>query len=164
MDHFWDVLVFCVVLAELVFFHELGHFLAAKACGVYCDRFSVGMPPRLFGIRIGETDYCIGALPIGGYVKMAGQEDVPKTEEERQEEFGHVPPERWLINRPKWQRALVFAAGPIMNLVLGVILYGIVAAVGAEVPVSKVDNRIGMIEPGSPAENAPLYQIVGASE
>ena len=161
MDFLWDIGVFLVVLAELIFFHELGHFLAAKACGVYCDRFSLGMPPRLFGFRFGETDYCIGALPIGGYVKMAGQEDVPKSEEERESEYGHVPPERWLVNKPRWQRAIVFAAGPLMNLVLGVVLYGIVAAVGAQVPETKLDSRIGMIEPGSPAESAPMYAMQG---
>lgn len=160
MDIIWDVGIFIVVLAELVFFHELGHFLAAKGCGVYCDRFSIGMPPRLFGIRLGETDYCVGAVPIGGYVRMAGQEDAPKSDEEREEEFGHVPPERWLINKPKWQRAVVFAAGPFMNLVLGIAMYAVVAAVGEEVPETKVDNRIGGIEPGSPAASAPLYRIV----
>ncbi|MCP4643262.1 MAG: PDZ domain-containing protein [bacterium] len=164
MGYLWDIGVFLVVLAELVFFHELGHFLAAKLCGVFCDRFSIGMPPRLFGFRWGETDYCIGALPIGGYVKMAGQEDVPQTDDERRKEYGHVPPERWLTNKPRWQRAIVFAAGPLMNVVLGIVLYGIVAAVGADVPETKVDNRIGMVEPGSPAEVAPLYQVVGSRD
>ena len=76
----FDILIFIVVLGLLVFFHELGHFLAAKACNVYVDRFSLGMPPRIAGIRFGETDYCIGALPLGGYVKMAGQEDTPLSE------------------------------------------------------------------------------------
>ena len=70
-----DILVFLIVLGVLIFVHELGHFVAAKACGIYVDRFSLGMPPRLFGFKYGETDYCVGLLPIGGYVKMAGQED-----------------------------------------------------------------------------------------
>lgn len=156
----FDVLIFLLVLSLLVFFHEAGHFIAAKACGVYCDRFSLGMPPRLFGIRIGETDYCIGALPIGGYVKMAGQEDVPKDEEERQKEYQHVPPERWLQNKPIWQRAIVFAAGPLMNLVLAVLLYGAVVALGENVPESKFETRIGYIDPESPATRAPLYELV----
>lgn len=159
-----DMIVFILVLGLLVFFHEAGHFLAAKACGVYCDRFSLGMPPRLFGIRIGETDYCVGALPIGGYVKMAGQEDVPKSEEEREKEYDQVPPERWLLNKPVWQRAIVFAAGPLMNLVLAVLLYGTVAAIGDEVPESKFETRIGLIEPDSPAVRAPLYEVSNAQE
>ncbi|HPO31157.1 MAG TPA: site-2 protease family protein, partial [Candidatus Hydrogenedentes bacterium] len=69
----FNLLVFLAVLSVLVFVHELGHFLAAKWCGVYVKRFSIGMPPRLFGVQVGETDYCVGALPFGGFVMMAGQ-------------------------------------------------------------------------------------------
>ncbi|HEO69741.1 MAG TPA: PDZ domain-containing protein, partial [Candidatus Hydrogenedentes bacterium] len=160
-----DIIVFILVLGLLVFVHELGHFIAAKSCGVYVDRFSLGMPPRLFGKRIGETDYCISALPIGGYVKMAGQEDKPLTEEERETHYGHVPSERWLNNKPRWQRFMVFAAGPLMNFVLAIVLYAVIAGVGAEIPQTEVDNRIGAVEPGSPAAEAPLYLIEdGAKE
>jgi regulator of sigma E protease len=60
------------VLSVLVFFHELGHFMFAKLFGVRVERFSIGFPPRLFGVKIGETDYCISAIPFGGYVKMTG--------------------------------------------------------------------------------------------
>jgi len=154
-----NLVVFLLVLGVLVFVHELGHFLAAKACGIYCDRFSLGMPPRVWGFRWGETDYCLGALPIGGYVKMAGQEDAPRTPEEREKEYAHVPPDRFYNNKPVWQRAIVIAAGPFMNLVLAFVLYGAVAAVGAEVPETKVDNRIGSVTPGSPAAEAPLYRL-----
>ncbi|HOZ49442.1 MAG TPA: site-2 protease family protein [Candidatus Hydrogenedentes bacterium] len=154
-----NILWFVLALGLLIFVHELGHFLAAKACGVYVDRFSLGMPPRAIGIRVGETDYCLGALPIGGYVKMAGQEDAPMTEEERKETYGHVPSERWLCNRPMWQRLLVFVAGPLMNVVLAVLLYGVVAAVGAEVPETQVDSRIGEVEAGSAASSAPMYLV-----
>lgn len=153
----FDILVFVLVLGLLVFFHEMGHFVAAKACGVYVERFSLGMPPRVFGIQLGETDYCIGATPLGGYVKMAGQEDVPTTDEERAEHYENVPPERWLNNRPIWERAIVFAAGPLMNVVLAVLLYALVIGLGEAVPESKVTNRVGLVEPGSPAAQAPIY-------
>ncbi|MBI4557728.1 MAG: site-2 protease family protein [Candidatus Hydrogenedentes bacterium] len=156
----FDIAIFLVVLGVLVFFHEMGHFLAAKACGIYCDRFSLGMPPRVWGFRWGDTDYCIGALPIGGYVKMAGQEDAPKSVEEREKEYGHVPPDRWFNNKPVWQRIIVIVAGPLMNLVLGCLLYGLVATVGAEVPEGEVDNRIGEVLPDSPAAMAPLYRVL----
>jgi regulator of sigma E protease len=156
---FFSVFVFIVVLGVLIFFHEMGHFLAAKACNIYVERFSLGMPPRLFGVRLGETDYCVGALPIGGYVKMAGQEDRPLTEEERQEHYGDIPPERWFNNKPVWQRMIVIVAGPLMNVVLGVLLYGIVAAVGTEVPETEVTARVGFVKPDSPAASAPLYQF-----
>ncbi len=155
----FDIVVFILVLGLMIFFHELGHFLAAKACGIYVDRFSLGMPPRAFGIRLGETDYCIGALPLGGYVKMAGQEDAPLTEEEREQTYGHVPEDRWFNKKPVWQRVIVIIAGPLMNMVLAVLLYGIVAAVGAEVRESDVDSRIGQIMAGSPASTAPMYMF-----
>jgi regulator of sigma E protease len=152
-----DILVFIIVLGLLVFFHELGHFLAAKACNVYVDRFSLGMPPRVAGVRLGETDYCLGALPLGGYVKMAGQEDTPTTDEERLRTYAHVPEERWFNKKPVAQRFVVIAAGPFMNVVLAVLLYGIVAGVGAYVIESDVDNRIGPIAPNSPAATALMY-------
>lgn len=161
---FGGVFVFIIVLGVLIFFHEMGHFIAAKACHIYVDRFSLGMPPRLFGIKLGETDYCVGALPIGGYVKMAGQEDTPLTEEERQKQYGEVPPERWFNNRPVWQRMIVITAGPVMNVVLGVLLYGIVAAVGTEVPESEVTARVGFVKPESPAATAPMYRIPDTAE
>ncbi|HFE53355.1 MAG TPA: RIP metalloprotease, partial [Bacteroidetes bacterium] len=69
------IIAFVFVLGLLIFVHELGHFLAAKAVGIRVERFSLGFPPRLFGVKIGETDYCISAIPLGGYVKMAGMID-----------------------------------------------------------------------------------------
>mgnify|MGYP006280672013 CR=1 FL=1 len=152
-----DIIVFLLVLSLLIFVHELGHFLAAKACNVYVDRFSIGMPPRVFGVRLGETDYCVGLLPIGGFVKMAGQEDAPLSEEEREEQYGHVPPERWFNRKPVWQRYIVTIAGPFMNLVLAVVLYGALAAAGSNVPESEIIPRIGEVVPDSPAAEAPLY-------
>ncbi len=152
-----DIAVFLFVLGLLIFVHEFGHFLAAKMCGIYVDRFSLGMPPRIFGLRYGETDYCIGALPIGGYVKMAGQEDSPLSEEERQGTYGHVPPERWYNNKPKHQRAFVLIAGPAMNLLLGFVIYLVMTGIGGEVPLTQVDNRVGVVQEDSPAANAPLY-------
>jgi regulator of sigma E protease len=154
-----DIAIFILVLGLMVFFHELGHFLAAKACGVYVDRFSLGMPPRVFGMKIGETDYCVGALPLGGYVKMAGQEDTPLSEEEREQTYGHVPEHRWFNKRPVWQRIIIIVSGPLMNMVLAVLLYGVVAALGAEVRESDVDSRIGQVAENSPASTAPMYAI-----
>ncbi|HPO15563.1 MAG TPA: site-2 protease family protein [Candidatus Hydrogenedentes bacterium] len=152
-----DILIFLAVLSGLIFVHELGHFLAAKACNIYVDRFSIFMPPRLFGKRLGETDYCVGLLPIGGYVTMPGQEDTPLTEEERQKQFGHVPPDRWFDKKPVWQRFIVSFSGPLMNFVFAIIIYSIMVAIGSNVPESEVMCRIGMVEPESPAASAPLY-------
>ena len=154
---FVSALIFIAALSVLVAFHEAGHFIAAKACGVYVDRFSIGMPPRLFGVRWGETDYCIGALPLGGYVKMAGQEDAPRSEEEQQADYADVPPDRWFSNKPVWQRIIILVAGPAANVVLAALIYAIVAGVGAQVEESRLEARVGMVESGSPAQSAPLY-------
>lgn len=154
-----SIVIFLLVLSFLVFVHELGHFLAAKACNIYVDRFSIGMPPRIAGFKWGETDYCIGALPIGGYVKMAGQEDAPLSEEEREKDYGTVPPERWFSNKPVWQRLVVLIAGPLANLVLAVVLYGLLAAIGEEVPKSMLEPRIGKVDSAYPAASAALYEV-----
>ncbi len=153
-----DVIIFLAVLSLLIFFHELGHFTAAKAFGIYVKRFSIGMPPRLFGVQLGETDYCVG-IPFGGFVMMAGQEDVPLSDEEREREYGRVPEERWFKNKPVWQRMCVLLAGPTMNLILAVLLYGFIGLVGSQVPEWEVEARVGQIEPGSPVEDAPLYRV-----
>ncbi|MGC9054993.1 MAG: site-2 protease family protein, partial [Candidatus Hydrogenedens sp.] len=153
----FSILVFIVVLSILIFVHELGHFVSAKLCNIYVDQFSIGMPPRLVGIKIGETDYCIGALPIGGYVKMAGQEDVPLDEKEREETYGHVPQERWFKFRPLWQRYIVIISGPFMNFVLAIIIYIILVSKGTLMPEMEVDSKIGKVEENSPAFHAPLF-------
>jgi regulator of sigma E protease len=98
-------------------------------------------------------------LPLGGYVKMAGQEDSPLTDEERDKTYGHVPEHRWFNKKPVWQRIIVISSGPLMNMVLAILLYGIVAAVGARVRESDVDNRIGPVAPDSPAASAPMYAL-----
>jgi len=154
-----NIIIFLAVLSLLIFFHELGHFLAAKAFGIYVKRFSVGMPPRLFGIQWGETDYCIGALPIGGFVMMAGQEDVPLSDEEREKEYGNVPEDRWFRNKPVLQRMCVLLAGPFMNFVLAILLYAIVGLVGSMVPEWEVEARVGDIEKNAPVLQAPLLLI-----
>jgi membrane-associated protease RseP (regulator of RpoE activity) len=154
---FVSALIFIAALSVLVAFHEAGHFIAAKACGVYVDRFSIGMPPRLFGVRWGETDYCIGALPLGGYVKMAGQEDAPRSEEEQQADYADIPPDRWFSNKPVWQRIIILVAGPAANVVLAALIYAIVAGVGAQVEESRLEARVGKVERNSPAESAPLF-------
>ena len=160
----FGIFIFLLVLGVLVFVHELGHFLAAKACNVYVDRFSLGMPPRVAGFRYGETDYCIGLLPIGGYVKMAGQEDAPLSDEEREGTYGHVPEDRWFNKKPIYQRAIILAAGPLMNLVLAFGIYAYLAAVGSEVPMMEVEARVGFIEEGSAASTAPMYRITDDDE
>jgi regulator of sigma E protease len=151
MGGFVEPIRFIIVVGVLVFVHELGHFLMAKRSGVLVQRFSFGFGPRLFGVRKGETDYCVSAIPFGGYVKMAGQEDVPGTDD-----AAGVPEERKFSSKTVSQRMKIIVAGPLMNLVLGFVIFIVLMVVGQEVPRWWFDTRIGAVEPGSPAEEAGL--------
>lgn len=123
----------------LVIVHEFGHFMMAKLNGVKVEEFSIGMGPKLFGVRRGETEYSIKLLPIGGYVKMLG-EDGEVTSDERA-----------FQNKSPLRKLSVVSAGPIMNIILAVILYSIIAGSrGFLVPV--VDNVV----PGNPADLAGI--------
>lgn len=120
------LLAFLVVIGVLVFVHELGHLLAAKAVDIEVPRFSIGFGPRLTGFRWGETEYVISLLPLGGYVRMAGQEDVSALEG-GEEEIEHVPSPRDFDAKPLWARALVISAGVVMNFLFAILVLGFVA-------------------------------------
>jgi regulator of sigma E protease len=108
------LLSFIFVLGVLVFVHELGHFLVAKKCGMRVEEFSLGYPPRAFGIKYGETEYLLSWLPLGGYVAISGMADFGKAKAEGKPwEF---------LQKPKWMQASVLAAGPAMNIILGFLL------------------------------------------
>jgi len=110
---------FIITIGVLVFVHEFGHFLAAKLCGMRVERFSIGFPPRAFGKKFGDTDYCVSWIPIGGYVKIAGMID-----ESFDTDYVNKPPEPWEFrSKPIWQRMLVISAGVIMNLLLAVFIF-----------------------------------------
>jgi regulator of sigma E protease len=116
------LLSFAFVLGVLVFVHELGHFLAAKRVGIRVLKFQLGFNPTIFSVQKGDTEYSIGALPLGGYVKMAG--DNPD------EGVTGAPDE--FLSKSKWERFQVLIMGPVMNLALAVILTAGVLYVGAE--------------------------------
>jgi len=137
------ILATIFVLGVLVFFHELGHFIVAKRSGIRVDKFSLGFPPTLISKKWGETEYAIGVIPLGGYVKMAGEN--PGEE---------VHGEPWeFMAKPIWKRFLVIGAGPFMNFVLAiVVLTGLYAIRGQE----EDTVQIGYVAPDSPAEKAGL--------
>ncbi len=127
--------IFAAALLILVFFHELGHFLAAKLFGMRVERFSLGFPPRIFGIKKGNTDYCIGATPLGGYVKISGMIDESMETEHLDED-----PKPWEFrSKPVWQRIVVITAGVIFNMILAVLIYGGLAFSNGETKV-KLDS------------------------
>ena len=109
-----------LVLGVMILVHEWGHFIVARLFGVRVDVFSIGFGPRLFGIKRGATDYRISALPLGGYVRMAGQ-DLSEVDSSNVAPTG-APDE--LMSKPRWQRALISFAGPAVNLLLPIVLLG----------------------------------------
>ena len=138
-----NLLAFILVLGVLIYVHEAGHFVVAKLFRVRVLVFSFGFGKRLFGWQRGETDYRVSAIPLGGYVRMAG--DNP-------EEGRSGDPDEFL-SRPKWQRFLILLAGPGMNLVIAVAFLAIIGMVGTESLVIK--PVIGKIV-GKPAQSAGL--------
>jgi len=128
-----------VLLGILIFVHELGHFIFAKALGVKVLKFSLGFGPRLVGKTLGETEYCISAFPLGGYVKMLG--------EEQGEELEEADKRRAYSEQPVWKRFSIVFFGPIFNLLFAAVVF--VGIFFAGVPVSNPD--IGPVTKGSPA-------------
>jgi len=118
------VLAFLFVLGVLIFVHELGHFLMARRIGVRVLTFSLGFGPKLINVKRGDTEYCISAIPLGGYVKMAG---------ENPEDARTGAPDEFL-SKGKWQRFQVLVMGPVMNLILAIVVMAVVLYQGAPVP------------------------------
>jgi regulator of sigma E protease len=122
------VLATIIVLGVLIFVHELGHFGAAKLVGVEVQRFSIGLGPRIFGFKWGETEYVFSAIPLGGYVKMGGMEDeVMEMVEGGKGAPPRVPGPRDFDGKPIWARTFVISAGVIMNMIFAFAVYSFVA-------------------------------------
>jgi regulator of sigma E protease len=125
------ILAFIFILGAAVVLHEFGHFIVAKLFKIRVETFSVGFGPRLFGKKWGQTDYRVSAIPLGGYVKLGGDESNAPIEGEGEAD---IPPEERFDLRPRWQRVLVALAGPVMNVLTalaiplaGALMYGIPA-------------------------------------
>lgn len=156
------IFAFVFVLAAVVVLHELGHFLVAKAVGVYCKTFSVGLGPKILRKRFGETEYALSALPFGGYVKMAGEGAMESVQDagtgegfsDLDADGNPIPVDRWFSSKTTWQRLAVVVAGPLMNLVLAlVVTTGVVWSQGVTVqPITTV----GEVEEESAAADAGL--------
>jgi len=151
------VVVSLIALGVLIFIHELGHFLVAKAVGVGVERFSLGFGPRLWSFRRGETEYCVSVVPLGGYVKMVGEEahgeDAIHPEAATPGEVRSDPRKSFAL-KPLWARALIVFAGPAMNFVLAAVIFAAISlAVGVAVPPNAI---VGRVLPESPAVAAGL--------
>lgn len=135
---------FVLLLGVLVFVHELGHFLVAKWCGVKVLKFSIGFGPRIFSFTHGETEYQLALLPLGGYVKMAG--DSPH--DELSPEDAH----RGFLAQAPWKRSAIVLAGPAFNLIFPILAYFFVFLGDSQ----SLAARVGSVEPGLPAAEAGL--------
>ena len=163
------ILVFLIVLTILVLVHELGHFLVAKKFGIKVEEFGFGFPPRLFGIKKGETIYSINWLPIGGFVKLYGEDEAgggkigklkvaPRSGIPLSGKSGKLKVSdrsRAFFARPPWQRALVAVAGVVMNFVLAVIVFSFFYTLGV-----KTQEPLGFVEVKAVNESSPA-DVVG---
>ena len=142
---------FLVVLGVLVAFHELGHFLAARWVGVKVLKFSLGFGPKLFGRKMGETEYLLSAIPLGGYVKLFGEDETEATtQEDRTRSFAH---------QRLWGKVLIVAAGPGFNFILAYFIFAGWLATGTPLFVPTFQDLTPDIEamvPGSPADTAGI--------
>lgn len=133
-----------VVLSVLIFVHELGHFLVAKRAGVSVLKFSLGFGPKIFGFTRGGTEYLLSAIPLGGYVKMLGED--PKEEV--------ADRERSFSAKPVWSRSAIILAGPGANFLLAVAIFWVVFMVG----VPTLATKVGEVMEGFPAQAAGLLR------
>ncbi len=151
------LLVFLAVLGVIVFVHELGHFVVAKLCGVYVDCFSLGFGPRLVWLTIGETEYRVSLVPLGGYVRMAGQVDLPDEDGAQDTQlYAHVPPCRRYDRKAVWQRMAIIAAGPAMNLLFALPIAFVLLVYGDLRPLESDATTVGRVLPASPAAMAGI--------
>lgn len=152
-------IIFLIVLAILIFVHELGHFLAARACGIRVDAFALGFGPRIFSWKVKETEYALNAIPFGGYVKIFGEN--PDDESLRGPDA-----HRSFVNKARWQQAIVLVAGVFFNFIFAWFLYAIIFSVGITATTSGFEHyadrfensriMVTYVSPGSPAEVAGL--------
>src|SRR3989344_7544753 len=152
-----SIVLFIFILVALILVHELGHFFAAKWSGVKVDEFGIGFPPKLGGVKYGETEYTINLLPFGGFVRIFGENSAT-------EEGTGQKPERSFVNKPRVVQAAIIVAGVLMNLVFAWLLLSIGYMVGLPATsdhtglgeVSDIKTVIVEVLPHSPAEAAGL--------
>ena len=140
------IIVALLVLSVLIFFHELGHFTAARYFGVQVDVFSIGFGKKLYSRMIGKTQWSISAIPLGGYVKMKGQDDTDPTKLSYDEDSYNV--------KKPWQRIIILLAGPFANFLLAFLLYFAIANLG----VPKLLATVGSVGEDTPAMQAGILK------
>lgn len=142
-----SVIGLIIVLGVLIFFHELGHFIMAKAFGVGVEKFSLGFGPAILKKKVGRTEYCISAFPLGGFVKMVGEQpDSPLSEEDKPYSFTH---------KSVSKRMIIVAAGPVFNFLLAIVIFFVLFAF---LGLMFLKPEIGEVRANSPAAEAGIQQ------
>jgi len=148
----FNFLAFAALLGIIIFVHEFGHLITAKAFGMRVFIFSFGFGKRLAGFKWGDTDCRLSLVPLGGYVKLEGE-----PEDHLSEDTSALGDGRDFTSRPRWQRFVVYLAGPLMNGILAIVVFSLLFMVGFQVDAIRYDRPvIGVVDPGSPAEAAGL--------
>lgn len=142
---FWSVVTFFLVLSILVLVHEFGHYIVAKKNGIWVEEFGFGLPPRVFGKKVGETIYSINLLPFGGFVRLHGE----------MTDDGVTKPNRAFLNKSLWVKTAVIVAGVFMNFLLSIFAFGIVYFFTG-IPRETNEVKIVNVAPDSPALTAKL--------
>lgn len=144
-----DIVIAVIVLGVLVFVHELGHFLVAKWANVYVEKFSIGFGPVLLSKKYGETEYVLSALPLGGYVKMYGEQS---EDEPGKETYDPAKEGRSFRDKSAWRKAAIIIAGPLFNVIFAIIIFWALYMSG----IPSFQAVIGEVEKNSVAETAGL--------
>lgn len=150
-----SIIIFLIILLVLVIAHEFGHFIVAKKSGIRVDEFAFGFPPRLYAVKKGETTYAFNALPIGGYVKIYGEDPTQEVEGDVSRSFSH---------KPRIVQSLVILAGIMANIIVAWLLFTVILTMGMKTSIggntygtlSNVEVMMTQVLPGSPAAKAGL--------
>lgn len=140
------IIVFIIILALLILVHEFGHFIAAKKNGVLVEEFGIGFPPRLFSLKKGETVYSVNLIPLGGFVKVYGEEYHEAVKNKK----------RAFIYKKPWQKASIIVSGIVGNFILSWILISFLLTQGLPLPTGKV--LVQQVQSGSPAQSSGLIK------
>ena len=147
-----NIVLYIIMLGVIIMLHELGHLLAAKIFGVYCKEFSFGFGPKLLSYKGKETEYCLRAIPLGGFVAMAGDTD---NDLETRVDITDLPEERTLTGIARWKRIIIMMAGIMMNILLAVFIYSMMILSSGSYAESTKPAIVEVLE-ASPAEKAGL--------
>ena len=163
-----SILIFFAILFVLVLVHELGHFLVAKKMGMRVDEFGIGFPPKLYGIKKGETEYTFNLFPIGGFVKIFGEDGLEQNDrevlghEQQHSKRGSNDRERAFTSKNPWSQGAVLIAGVTMNVLFAWLLFTIALTIGVQTVINEYDAGantqlvVTEVLPGSPASKAGL--------